>query len=98
MNDEEEEESEIEHLPGYLPPDYVKPKHQTTVARMQIPFAKLPFIKQTFGDKINSGKGCLLECLYSLVQVFVDPSKNLCRLSVPNWSQLEDINVRKLSF
>ena len=53
MNDEEEEESEIEHLDGYLPPDYIKPKHQTTVARMQIPFSKLPFIKNTFGDKIN---------------------------------------------
>ena len=98
MNDEEEEESEIEHLDGYLPPDYIKSKHQTTVARMQIPFSKLPFIKNTFGDKINKGKGCLLECLYSMVQVFVDPGKNLCRLNIPNWSSLEDINVRKLSF
>ena len=33
-----------------------------------------------------------------MVQVFVDPGKNLCRLNIPNWSQLEDINVRKLSF
>ena len=28
------EEEELDHLPGYLPADYVKAKHQTTVARM----------------------------------------------------------------
>ena len=92
-----EESEELEHLPGYLP-DGVKKKKRATVARMQIPFDQLPFIKHTFGDKIDSGKGCLLECLYSIVKVFVDPTKNLCKLNIPSWSHLEDLNVRRLSF
>lgn len=88
---------EHEHLPGYLPDDE-KVKKPQTIARMQIPFTKLAFIKFTFGDKIVSGKGCFLDCLYSIVQVLVDPERNLCRLCIPDWGQLEDINVRQLSY
>ena len=65
---------------------------------MQMPTDKLDFIRHTFGDKISKGKGCLLDCLYQIVQVYVDPSKNLCRLNVTNWNQLEDMNVRQLSY
>ena len=67
------------------------------MARMEIPFAKLPFIKQTFGEKISLGEGSFLECLYSTVQVYVDPSKNMCRLNVPRWRHLEELNLRNIS-
>ena len=63
------------------------------MARMQIPFARIPFIKQNFGDKIKSGEGCLLDCLYETVEVLIDGKKEICRLNVPRWRKLEELNV-----
>ena len=84
------------HLPGYLPEEVeapLKAQRQRTVARMLVPFARIPFIKQTFGDRIYSGEGCLLSCLYSTVEVILDSRKEICRLNVPKWRKLEELNV-----
>ena len=64
---------------------------------MLIPFARIPFIKQTFGDRIYSGEGCLLSCLYSTVEVILDGKKEICRLNVPKWRKLEELNVHSVT-
>ena len=61
---------------------------------MAIPFSKLHLIRETFGDKISEGEGCFLECLYPVVQVLVEKKKDMCRLGIKSWRQLEEMNVR----
>lgn len=67
-----------------------------TVARVTVPFSKYSLIKDAFGDKINEGEGSFLECLYQTILVHIDPHKNICRLNIPSWKQLEDLNVRTM--
>lgn len=86
-----------EHLPGYLPDSYYNASKYLTVARMQIPYSKLAFIRQTFGDKIISGEGCFLDCLYNTVALQIDPKKNIIRLKIPSWRHLEDLQIKTLS-
>ena len=83
-------------MPGYIPDDELKFKQQT-VASMDIPFNRLDLIKETFGDKIESGDGCFLECIHPIIQVHVDKSKNMCRLAITSWRKLEELNVRQIS-
>ena len=86
------------HLPGYLPEKDKKEIEEKTLARMKIPFSKIPFIKHVFGDRIvGRENGSLLECLYKAVEVLVDPAKNICRLSVLKWKKLEELNLHSVS-
>ena len=55
-------------LDGYLP-ESARYARKKTVAFMQIPFNKLPFVKLTFGNKISKGEGCFLNCLYDMVEL-----------------------------
>ena len=65
----------------------------TTVAFMQIPFSKLPFIRQIFGDKIHEGEGCFLECLYDMVELQMDSKRDILRMGIPSWRRLEETNI-----
>ena len=93
----ERELSDHEHLPGYLPDGDEQNRTQTTVATMLIPLEKLPFIKRTFGNKIDEGEGCFLECLYDTVELHFDARRDDLRLAVPRWQLLEELNVRQVS-
>mmetsp|Transcript_42106 Transcript_42106/g.55463 ORF Transcript_42106/g.55463 Transcript_42106/m.55463 type:complete len:126 (+) Transcript_42106:1090-1467(+) len=84
-------------LPGYLPKSAKRKAKAKTVAFMHIPFIKLPFIKQTFGDKIQEGEGSFLECLYDLVELQIDTKRDILRLAIPSWRRLEEMNIRQLS-
>lgn len=59
---------DYDHLDGYLP-DGADNSSLQTVASMEIASSKLGLIKETFGDKISRGDGCLLQCLHPIVQV-----------------------------
>lgn len=65
------------------------------IASVQIPFIRLPFLKQVFGAKIeDSSDGSLLECLYDLVELHLDTKRDIMKLEIPSWRRLEDINIR----
>lgn len=86
-----------EHLPGYLPNDFFSKQKAKTIARVQIPFDRVAWIQQSFGDRISSGMGSFLECLHGTIQVLMDVNKGICHLSTPSWTTLEELNVRHLS-
>ena len=78
---------------------FLEPQKATrkTITTMVIPTKKFDFLQQTFGEKIDQGKGCLLECLEEIVELEIDCSRNIVRMAIPSWQSLEDMNIRQLS-